>query len=124
MIGRGVLRECLLAADVERVVSVGRGGTGQVHPKLRDVVHPNLTDFGPIVSELSGFDACFFCLGISSAGISEREYRRVTYDIAVAAARVLLAANPTMTFILVSGAGADAASPTMWARVKGEAENV
>ncbi|HEX3594634.1 MAG TPA: hypothetical protein VHU80_06020, partial [Polyangiaceae bacterium] len=75
-----------------------------------------------VAGELGGYDACFFCLGISSAGMDEASYRRVTYDIAVAAARALVAANPTMTFVFVSGAGTDATSKTMWARVKGETE--
>jgi uncharacterized protein YbjT (DUF2867 family) len=124
MVGQGVLRECLLDPDVERVLTVGRSATGQKHEKLRELVHPDLTGYARIAGELSGYDACFFCLGVSSAGMSEADYRRVTYDIAVAAARTLVDKNPAMTFIFVSGAGTDPTgkSRTMWARVKGQAE--
>ena len=125
MVGQGVLRECLLDPDVKRVLTVGRSATGQKHDKLREVVLPDLTDYSRVGDDLSGYDACFFCLGVSSMGLSEAEYRRVTYDIAVAAGRALADKNPDMTFIFVSGAGSDASgtSRTMWARVKGEAEN-
>jgi uncharacterized protein YbjT (DUF2867 family) len=124
MIGQGVLRECLLDPGVERVLAVGRSATGQKHEKLREIVHANLTNYARIASEFAGYDACFFCLGISSAGMSEADYRRVTYDIAIAAARILVDTNPGMTFVFVSGAGSDRTgkSRTMWARVKGEAE--
>ncbi|MGO9833416.1 MAG: NAD(P)H-binding protein [Polyangiaceae bacterium] len=125
MVGQAALRECLLDAGVESVLTVGRSATGQKHEKLRELVHPDLTDYSPVSGELAGYDACFFCLGISSAGMSEADYRRVTVDIAAAAGRALVAANPGMTFIFVSGAGTDSTgkSQTMWARVKGEAEN-
>jgi uncharacterized protein YbjT (DUF2867 family) len=124
MIGRGVLRECLLDAGVEHVLAIGRGKPGQAHEKLREMVLPDLTDYRAVARELTGYDACFFCLGVSSAGLSEAEYRRITYDIAVAAGRALIEASPAMTFVFVSGAGADASSKTtMWARIKGEAEN-
>jgi len=123
MVGQGVLRECLLDDGVERVLTVGRSATGQKHDKLREITIPDLTDYAAVKSELAGYDACFFCLGVSSAGLSEADYRRVTYDIAVAAGRVLVDLNPGMTFIFVSGGGTDPNSKTMWARVKGEAEN-
>jgi uncharacterized protein YbjT (DUF2867 family) len=125
MVGQAALRECLLDPGVERVLTVGRSPTGQTHDKLQELVHANLTDYSPIAGKLAGYDACFFCLGISSAGMSEADYRRVTVDIAVAAARTLVKESPAMTFIFVSGTGADATgkSRTMWARVKGEAEN-
>lgn len=123
MIGRGVLRECLLDPGVERVLAIGRGGAGQKHEKLRELVLPDLTRYESVAAELTGYDACFFCLGVSSTGMSEADYRRITHDIAVAAARALVAASPGMTFVFVSGAGTNAASRTMWARVKGEAEN-
>jgi uncharacterized protein YbjT (DUF2867 family) len=122
MIGGGVLRECLLDDGVERVLVVGRSKTGKTDGKLHELVVPDLTYYTAVAGELGGYDACFFCLGISSAGMDEASYRRVTYDIAVAAARALVAANPTMTFVFVSGAGTDATSKTMWARVKGETE--
>jgi uncharacterized protein YbjT (DUF2867 family) len=123
MLGQGVLRECLLAPDVESVLSVGRAPTGQRHDKLREIVHRDFTDFSPIEAELSGLDACFFCLGVSSAGMSESEYRRVTYDFTLAAARVLAKRNPQLTFVYVSGQGTNADGRAMWARVKGETEN-
>jgi uncharacterized protein YbjT (DUF2867 family) len=125
MVGQAALRECLLDPGVERVLTVGRSPTGQTHEKLRELVHADLTDYSSISAQLAGYDACFFCLGISSAGMSEADYRRVTVDIAVAAARALVQASPGMTFVFVSGRGADATgkSRTMWARVKGEAEN-
>jgi uncharacterized protein YbjT (DUF2867 family) len=123
MIGGGVLRECLLDPAVERVLAIGRGKTGQTHDKLRELVVPDLTEYSAVRSELAGYDACFFCLGVSSTGMSEADYRRVTYDIAVAAAKALVAASPGMTFVFVSGAGTDPDSKTMWARVKGETEN-
>lgn len=125
MIGQGALRECLLDPTVEAVLTVGRTATGQQSPKLREIVVADMSDLSAASSQLSGYDACFFCLGISSAGLSEPEYRRVTYDIATAAARTLLARNPGLTFIFVSGAGADSSERgrVMWARIKGETEN-
>jgi uncharacterized protein YbjT (DUF2867 family) len=84
MVGQGVLRECLLDSGVASVVSIGRSATGVSHPKLREIIHADLTNYAPIESELSGFDACFFCLGISSAGLNEEQYSRVTYDITLA----------------------------------------
>jgi uncharacterized protein YbjT (DUF2867 family) len=125
MVGQGVLRECLLDPDVDEVLSIGRSATGQTHPKLREVVRPDLLDFSAIESRLSGFDACFFCLGVSSAGMKEEDYRRVTFDITLAAAQTLARLNPAMTFIYVSGAGTDSSERgrSMWARVKGQTEN-
>jgi uncharacterized protein YbjT (DUF2867 family) len=125
MVGQGVLRECLLDPEVERVETVGRTGTRQVHPKLREVVHEDLWHYESIEPELAGFDACFFCLGVSSAGMKEADYARVTYDITMAAAETLARLNPGMTFIYVSGAGTDSSEQgrSMWARVKGKTEN-
>ena len=125
MVGQGVLRECLLDSDVDGGVCVGRGRTGQQHPKLRELSHGDFLDFSPIEDQLSGFDACFFCLGVSSAGVSEENYRRITYDFTLAAARVLVRLNPNMTFIYVSGMGTDSTEHgrSMWARVKGKTEN-
>jgi uncharacterized protein YbjT (DUF2867 family) len=124
-VGQGVLRECLIDPAVESVVTVGRSPTGQKHAKLREIAHPDLMNFSAIESQLSGLDACFFCLGVSSAGMSETEYTRITYDITMAAANTLARLNPNMTFIFVSGAGTDSTERgrTMWARVKGRAEN-
>jgi uncharacterized protein YbjT (DUF2867 family) len=125
MVGQGVLRECLLDPEVTSALSIVRSSTGQQHPKLREIVHTDSFDFSSIESELSGLDACFFCLGISSAGMSEEEYRRVTYDIALAAAQTLAKLNPNMTMVFISGAGTDSSERgrVMWARVKGQTEN-
>jgi uncharacterized protein YbjT (DUF2867 family) len=125
MVGQGVLRECLLDPDVESVVAVGRGSTGQNHAKLRELRHDDFLDFSSIEGQLTGFDACFFCLGVSSAGMSEENYQRVTYGFTIAAARPLSRLNPNMTFIYVSGTGTDSTEQgrSMWARVKGKTEN-
>jgi uncharacterized protein YbjT (DUF2867 family) len=125
MVGQGVLRECPLDPHVEIVLSIGRNATGQRHPKLRELIHSNLRDFSAIENQLSGFDACFFCLGISSAGMTEERYREVTFDITVAAARTLARLNPGMTFLYISGMGTDSSERgrSMWARVKGQTEN-
>ena len=125
MVGFGVLRECLLAPDVEEVVAVGRRPSGQQHPKLRDLVLPDMYDYTAAEPRLTGFDACFFCLGVSSVGMKEDAYRRVTYDLTLAAATVLARLNPEMTFAYVTGAGTDSSERgrSMWARVKGATEN-
>jgi uncharacterized protein YbjT (DUF2867 family) len=125
MVGQGVLRECLLDAGVESVLSVGRSPTGQRHPKLREIVHDNFTDYSAIESELRGYDACFFCLGVSSVGMNEERYRHLTYDITLAAATALSKLNPGMVFTYVTGRGTDSTErgSLMWARVKGKTEN-
>jgi len=129
MVGQGVLRECLLDPDVECILSIVRAATGQLQPKLRELVHKDFFDFSAVESELAGYDAGLFCLGVSSAGMKEEDYRRVTYDITLAAARTLATLNPIstggMTFIYVSGMGTDSSEKgrTMWARVKGKTEN-
>jgi uncharacterized protein YbjT (DUF2867 family) len=125
MVGQGVLRECLLDADVDNVLSIGRSETGQRHEKLRELVRADLFDLSAIAGDLAACDACFFCLGVSSAGMSEEAYRKVTYDITIAAARLLVETSPQMTFIYVSGAGTDSTERgrIMWARVKGATEN-
>jgi uncharacterized protein YbjT (DUF2867 family) len=125
MVGQGVLRECLLASDVERVVTVGRNATGQQHPKLQELVVKDMYDYSAVESQLQGFDACFFCLGVSSVGMKEDDYRRVTYDLTMAAATVLARLNPGMTFTYVTGSGTDSSErgSSMWARVKGATEN-
>jgi uncharacterized protein YbjT (DUF2867 family) len=125
MVGQGVLRECLLDPKVTEVVSVGRSATGKTHRKLREVVRKDLSDSGGLEAELAGFDACFFCLGVSSIGMDEAAYSRITYDLTLAAARFLAPRNPGMTFVYVSGAGTDATEKgrSMWARVKGRTEN-
>ncbi|KAB0670605.1 epimerase [Oryzomonas sagensis] len=125
MVGQGVLRECLLDSGVTFVQAVGRTPTGLANAKLRDLTHPDLWHYGAIEGELTGFDACFFCLGTSSAGKGEEEYTRVTYDLTMAAAQALARLNPHMTFVYVSGAGADGSEQgrVMWARVRGRLEN-
>jgi len=125
MVGQGALRECLLDPGVESVVSVARSATGQSHPKLRELLHSDFLDFSGLESQLTGFDACFFCLGVSSAGMTEESYQRITYGFTMAAARILAKLNPAMTFIYVSGAGTDSSEHgrSMWARVKGKTEN-
>jgi uncharacterized protein YbjT (DUF2867 family) len=125
MVGQGVLRECLLAPDVDRVLAIGRTPAGADHPKLREIVSKDLYDLSPHESELAGYDACFFCLGVSSAGMTEAAYRHVTYDLTLGAAAVLAQASPGLTFVYVSGAGTDSSEKgrSMWARVKGKTEN-
>jgi uncharacterized protein YbjT (DUF2867 family) len=125
MVGQGVLHECLLDADVESVLVIGRSSTGQRHAKLREILHDNFLDFSAIESELRGYDACFFCLGVSSIGMNEERYRHLTYDITMAAATTLAKLNPGMVFIYVTGRGTDSTGHgrLMWARIKGKTEN-
>jgi uncharacterized protein YbjT (DUF2867 family) len=125
MVGQGVLRECLLADEVESVLAIVRRPTGKKHAKLHELAHQDFYDFSAIEADLAGYDACFFCLGVSSLGMNEKDYTRVSYDITMAAARVLVRLNPGMTFIYVSGAGTDSTEHgrLMWARVKGRVEN-
>lgn len=125
MVGQGVLRECLLAPDVERVLAVGRNATGQHHKKLTDLDVPDLFDLLAHDAALSGFDACFFTLGVSAAGMSEEKYSRLTYDLTLSIATVLARLDREMTFIYVSGQGTDSTEHgrIMWARVKGRTEN-
>ena len=125
MVGQGVLRECLRDPDVERVTSIVRAPSGAADPKLREIVHRDFYDWSALESELRGFDACFFCLGVSSAGMSEADYTRVTYDLTIGVAKILARQNPGMTFVYVSGLGTDSTEKgrSMWARVKGRTEN-
>jgi uncharacterized protein YbjT (DUF2867 family) len=125
MVGQGVVRECLLHSRVETVLSIGRSATGQQHEKLRELMPRDFFDFSAMESELAGFDACFFCLGVPSVGMTEVRYRRITYDLTIAAAGTLVKLNPGMTFVYVSGAGTDSTERgrILWARVKGKTEN-
>ncbi len=125
MVGKGVLRECLNDPAVERVLAVGRHPTGEQHGKLRELILPDVADLSGKEADLAGWDACFFCLGVSSAGMSEEQYRKVTYDLTLAVARTLVFINPAMTFTYVSGMGTDSTERgrVMWARVKGKTEN-
>jgi len=126
MIGQGVLRECLLDPETTEVLAVSRSPLGASHPKLRELLHHDFTDFSGAAEALRGYDACLYCLGVSAAGMTEQEYTRVTLTYTVAAAEVLVRVNPAMTFVFISGAGTDSSEKgrVMWARVKGRAENV
>ena len=121
MVGQGVLRECLRDDGVEAVLAVGRTSNDQRHPKLRELIRKDLFDFGAASADLQGYDACFFCLGVSSAGMSEADYSRLTYDLTLGWAKVLARVNPAMTFIYVSGAGTG--GKAMWAQVKKRTED-
>jgi uncharacterized protein YbjT (DUF2867 family) len=130
MVGQGALRECLRDSDVELAVSIGRtpiaeDGPVRQDPRFRQIVHRDLQDFGGTEPELTGFDACFFTLGISAGGMKEADYERITYGLTLAAGQTLSRLNPGMTFIYVSGAGTDSSEHgrVMWARVKGRTEN-
>ena len=125
MVGQGVLRECLIDPGIETVLSVGRSPLGRQHAKLLEIRHDDFTDYAAIEPQLAGYDACFFCLGVSSIGMNEERYRHLTYDITLAAARMLARLNPSMVFTYVTGRGTDSTEqgPLMWARVKGKTEN-
>jgi uncharacterized protein YbjT (DUF2867 family) len=125
MVGQGVLRECLLDPEVGRVLTVGRNATGQQHPKLRELVVPDLFDYSAVEPDLRGYDACIFTLGVSAAGMTEEAYSRMTHDLTLAAAATLARLNPGMAFVYVSGQGTDSTEHgrMMWARVKGRTEN-
>ena len=125
MVGQGVLRECLLDPEVGSVLAIGRSAIGQQHEKLDEIVLNDLFDLSAAEDRLSGYDACFFCLGVSSVGMKEEAYRHVTYDLTISVARSLAKLNPAMTFIYVSGANTDSTERgrAMWARVKGQTEN-
>lgn len=125
MVGSGVLKSCLEDPSVSSVVSVGRSPTGVAHPKHTEIIHRDLFYLKPILPKLKGFDACLFALGVSSAGMSEANYSRLTHDLTVSVAAALLAKNPKMSFVYISGQGTDTSEKgkTMWARVKGRTEN-
>ena len=125
MVGQGVLHECLSAVGVESVLVVGRSSIGLQHPKLREIIHTDPFDYSTIEGDLRGYDSCFFCLGVSSAGMSEEQYHRLTYELTLTAAQSLARLNPGMTFCYVSGTGTDSTERgrSMWARVKGKTEN-
>ncbi|RXK85677.1 NAD-dependent epimerase/dehydratase family protein [Filimonas effusa] len=125
MVGEGVLMECLQNPDVESVLIINRKASGFSHPKLHEIVHRDFFDLEPIAAQLSGYNACYFCLGISSLGISQEEYKRTTFDLTMNFARLLAKYNPDMTFCYVSGAGTDSSEKgrIAWARIKGATEN-
>ena len=122
MIGSGALIECLEDPGVEAVLAIVRRPTGRSHDKLTELIHSDFADYSGVEDELRDYDACLFCLGISAAGMSEADYRRITYDYSVAAGEVLSRLNPAMRLCFISGAGTNMSSRQMWARVKGEAE--
>ena len=121
MVGQGVLRECLRDDGVERVLAVGRSSTGMTHPKLRELICKDMFDFGAAGADLQGYDACFFCLGVSAAGMNEADYTRLTFDLTLGWAQVMAEINSAMTFIYVSGAGTG--GKAMWAQVKKRTED-
>ena len=125
MVGQGVLRECRLDPDVQQVLSIVRTPSGPHHEKLHELIHANFFDYSEVESQLTGLDACFFSLGVSSAGMDEAKYTHLTYDLTLSAATTLAKLNPQMTFIYVSGAGTDSSERgrSMWARIKGKTEN-
>jgi nucleoside-diphosphate-sugar epimerase len=125
MVGEGVLLECLNHPDVEQVLVINRKPGGVSHPKLREIIHRDFFDLTPIEQQLTNFDACFFCLGVSSVGISKEEYRHTTYGLTLNVAQLLARLNPAMTFCYVTGAGTDGSEQgrVAWARVKGATEN-
>ncbi len=125
MVGEGVLHECLKHADVESVLVINRKPCGVEHPKLKEIIHKDLFDLSSIEDQLSGYNACYFCAGVSSVGKKENEYKRITYDLTISFANTLVKLNPDMTFCYISGVGTDSTEKgkSMWARVKGKTEN-
>ncbi len=125
MVGEGVLLECLNNPDVEQVLVINRRPGGISHPKLYEILHGDFFNLTPIESQLQGYNACFFCLGISSVGISKEEYKHTTYDLTMNVAQTLAKINPDLTFCYVTGAGTDSSEQgtIAWARVKGATEN-
>lgn len=125
MVGEGVLHECLLHPGITNILVIHRKPCGVSHPKLIEIIHSDFMDISSLESKLSGYDACFFCLGISSVGLNETDYTKMTYHLTMHIAQVLVKANPTMTFCYVSGSGTDSTEKgnLMWARVKGKTEN-
>jgi len=122
MVGEGVLHECLQSNDVEDILVIGRRSCGYTHLKLKEIVHKNLYDLSSIEGELKGYNACFFCLGMSSVGVKEPEFTKVTYDLTMHFATTLSKLNPDMTFCYISGSGTNENGKLMWQRVKGKTE--
>lgn len=125
MVGEGVLHECLQHPDVEEVLVINRRPCGVSHPRLKEIIHADFHDLSGISSQLKNYNACYFCLGVSSIGMKEPEYRHLTYDLTIHLAQTLVNQNPEMIFCYVSGAGTDSTEKgkSMWARVKGATEN-
>ena len=125
MVGEGVLLECLDNPEIEQVLVINRKPGGRSHPKLREIIHADFFNLAPIEPQLRGFDACFFCLGVSSVGLDAAQYKRMTQDLTLGFAQSLAKANPEMTFCYVTGKGTDSGERgrLAWARVKGATEN-
>lgn len=125
MVGEGVLHECLKHSDVESVLVINRRPCGVQHEKLTEIVHQDFHDLSAIENRLIGYNACYFCLGVSSFGMKEVDYRKITYDLTLHVANTLVKLNPEMIFCYVSGAGTDSTEKgrSMWARIKGKTEN-
>lgn len=125
MVGKGVLLECIDSPDVESILVINRSPVDIRHPKVKEIIHKDFFDWSAIRAQLSGYNCCFFCLGVSAAGMKEADYRRLTYDLTLGFAKVVLFLNPDMTFCYVSGAGTDSSEKgrMMWARIKGKTEN-
>ena len=125
MVGKGVLLECLDHNDVEQVLVINRNSLNITHPKLKEILHSDFSSFEEIKDEIAGYDACFYCMGVSSQGMKEEKYKHITYNFTMALAKVLYELNPEMTFNYVSGQGTDSSEKgrSMWARVKGKTEN-
>ena len=123
MVGEGVLHECLQRNDVEEVLVIGRRSCGHTHPKLKEIVRTDLYDLSAIEDQLRGYNACYFCLGMSSVGVKEPAFTKVTYDLTMSFAQMLSRLNPGMTFCYVSGSGTNENGKQMWQRVKGKTES-
>jgi len=123
MVGEGVLHECLQHNDVEEVLVIGRRSCGYIHSKLKEIVYPDLYNLSSIEDQLEGYNACFFCLGMSSVGVKETEFSKVTYDLTMHFATTLSKLNPEMTFCYVSGRGTNETGKLMWQKVKGKTES-
>lgn len=125
MVGEGVLHECLNHPEVEFVLVINRKPCGKSHPKLKEIIHPDFSDFSSIENELKGYNAAYLCMGTTSFGLKEADYTRITYDLTLALAEPLAKLNPDMTVCYVSGAGSDSSENgrLMWTNVKGKTEN-
>src|SRR2546421_1642073 len=125
MVGEGVLHECLQHPDVERILIINRKPTGLAHPKLKEIIHENFFDLSAAEDQLNNYNACFFCLGVSSVGLNETKYYELTYSLTLQFAKTVSKRNPDLVFCYISGAGTDSTERgrSMWARVKGKTEN-
>lgn len=126
MIGQGVLLECIDDPAVKQVLIINRNSVGINHPKVQEIIHPDFADLSAIKSQLTGYDACFHCMGVSAAGMSEEKYTKITYGMSEELASTLYSSDPDMVFYYVSGTGTDSSEKgnSMWARVKGKTENM